>query len=81
MTYVCRQVSGHGRTDKLLRIIVGMLESDCFLQYRKRNFITLGKIQRAWLLGARSSSDAWFWGVETPSSEVKVKVRKLAIAC
>jgi len=80
----CRQVSGHGRTDELLsaiRITVRMPEPDCFLRYRMHcnaEFYYIGKIPRAWLLGARrssdaGSSDAWFWGVETPLSEVNAR--------
>jgi len=48
----CRQISGHGRTDKVLspiRIIVRMPEPDCFLRYRMRcnaEFYYVGKIPR-----------------------------------
>jgi len=62
MTFSCRQVSGHGRTDQLLsaiRIIVRMPKPDCFLRYRMHSlhcnaeFYYVGKIPRIWLLGAR----------------------------
>ena len=44
-----------------------------------RNFITSKKSRYwAWVLGARrSSDDAWFWGVETPLSEVNALYRVL----
>ena len=47
----CRQMSEHGRTYKLLsriRIIVRMPESDRFLRYHMRNFITSGKSHVYW---------------------------------
>ena len=85
--FACRQVSGHGRTDQLLspiRVIVRMPEADCFIRYRMHcnaECSYVGKVPRtgraywAWLFAARSSSDAWLWGVETPLSEVNALYR------
>jgi len=56
-----------------IRITVRMPEQDCFLPKRMcsstRNFIMSGE-SHVLVLGARRSSNAWLWGVETPLSEV-----------
>ena len=36
----------------------------------RRENPTTGIAHGYWVLGARRSNDAWFWGVETPLSEV-----------
>ena len=72
-----------------IRIIVRMPEPDCFLRYRMRtatrNFVTSRKshghgywapVAATELNIERSrSSDAWFWGVETPLSEINALYR------
>ena len=81
----CWQMSGHRRTDYLLspiRIIVQTPEPDYFLRYCCT--ATRGILLRqenptyrywAWLLSAPRSSNAWFWGVERPLSEVNALYR------
>jgi len=62
LNVLCRQMSGHGRTDLLLspiRIIVWMPESDCFLRYCMRcnaEFYHVGKISR---IGIRHPPLQW----------------------
>jgi len=52
----------------------GLLSPIVYACTATQNFITSGK-SHALVLGARRSSDAWLWGIETPLSEVNVLFR------